>query len=353
MASFRVRRNFQVFIIAFGYIFQLSNAQQTTSLSVTMTAAGPLGTFNPPDECTSFSAYSTQTLVFGDGNTRSFTLTSFRQGCQYGGPHTTCCPPDYELGQFNSPGVCPGGYTTLGDIEFVGVTQRTEGFWITYAPIGTKTGKLCCPRRVPNKQAPQLVYAHWLTLVLESFSAPDSISYKADGPVPICLATSKGPTITQEGSVINHESIWFASAVVVVPPGASDAPLPSVTASSNTVSRNPSSSRSSLSTGQGVISEPGTSVGESEPQNTSQPGDSPSGGGGLSGGAIAGIAVGVAVPVVLVGLYLAYRFGKRNSKEPEKWGTQNRGVAALDYGDAGREPGVAPHTEIGGIQGSR
>ncbi|KAF3097883.1 hypothetical protein TWF569_011464 [Orbilia oligospora] len=206
-------------------------------------------------------------------------------GCQYGGPHTTCCPPDYEPGHYNSPGVCPGGYTTLGDIEFVAVRRSTEGFWITYPEIGTTTGKLCCP------------------------SAAGSIKYKADGPVPLCLATSKGPTITEEKSVINHESVYFGSAVIVIPPGATDPPLSTIEQGSQ----------------------------ESQPS-------------GLSGGAIAGIAVGVSVPHILAGLYLAYCFGRRMNRPPKQHKGQGVEVTAQEYSDNGREGGVLVSPEIGGIR---
>ncbi|EGX44681.1 hypothetical protein AOL_s00188g19 [Orbilia oligospora ATCC 24927] len=317
-----------------GYLCLGSWAQGTSSIrsriSVTLTAAGALGTFNPPSDCSKFSAYSTQTLVFGDGNTRSFTITSFRQGCQYGGPHTTCCPPDYELGQYNSPGVCPGGYTTLGDIEFVAVRRSTEGFWITYPAIGTTTGKLCCP------------------------SAASSIKYKADGPVPLCLATSKGPTITEEKSVINHESVYFGSAVIVIPPGATDPPLSTIGGGEGTESPTPRQAspptieHSSFEppSQSGTMAAPSTSSGL-QPQEQGSQESQPS---GLSGGAIAGIAVGVSVPLILVGLYLAYRFGRRMNRPPKQHKGQGVEVTAQEYSDNGREGGVLFSPEIGGIR---
>ncbi|KAK6509973.1 hypothetical protein TWF481_004688 [Arthrobotrys musiformis] len=320
-------------IFFFGYLCLTSCAQDVSStrsrISVTLTAAGALGTFNPPSDCSTFSAYSTQTLVFGDGNTRSFTITSFRQGCQYGGPHTTCCPPNYELGQFNSPGVCPGGYTTLGDIEFVAVTRSTDGFWITYPAIGTQTGKLCCP------------------------SAADSIKYKADGPVPICFATSKGPTITEEKSVVNHESVYFGSAVIVLPPSLTDLPLPTVTGVESTGSptprqTSPTSERTSSSlpdqsaTGAATSTSSGSQPQESGVEESKSP--------GLSAGAIAGIAVGVSVPLILAGLYAAYRFGRQASRQPGRQKSQTFDVTAQQYPDSGREGGVLALPEVGGIQ---
>ncbi|KAK6336046.1 hypothetical protein TWF730_003418 [Orbilia blumenaviensis] len=317
-----------------GCLCSKSCAQGITStrsrtISVTLTSAGPLGTFNPPSDCSSFSAYSTQTLVFGDDNTRSFTITSFRQGCQYGGPHTTCCPPNYELGQYNSPGVCPGGYTTLGEIEFVAVTRSTDGFWITYPAIGTRVGKVCCP------------------------SAAESIEYKADGPVPLCLATSKGPTITEGGSVVNQESVYFGSAVVVLPPSSTDPPLSTVTGGG---SRSPVPTQAAPPTAIQTTSEPpGRSVSgatsstgsdsqssESSTQNKSS--------NALSGGAIAGIVVGVSVPLILTGLYIAYRFGKQGSQFPKQYKGQGGEVTAQEYIDNSREGGILTPPEIGGIQ---
>ncbi|KAK6351706.1 hypothetical protein TWF718_004855 [Orbilia javanica] len=316
-----------------GYLCLGSRAQDASStrsrISVTLTSAGALGTFNPPSGCSTLSPYSTQTLVFGDGNTRSYTITSFRQGCQYGGPHTTCCPPNYELGQYNSPGVCPGGYTTLGDIVFVAVTRSTDGFWITYPAVGTKTGKLCCP------------------------SAADSINYKADGPVPICLATSKGPTITQGDIVVNHESVYFGSAVIVIPPAPTDPLLSTVTGGEDTES--PTSRQTSPPT------PPPTSAIASEPVSTGAPSTSSdlqsqessvegSKSTGLSGGAIAGIAIGVAVPLILAGLYVSYRFGRRANRVSEQRGGHRLEVTAQEYSDTGREGGVLTSSEIGGIQ---
>ncbi|KAK6339104.1 hypothetical protein TWF696_009888 [Orbilia brochopaga] len=295
-------------------------SSQTRSLSVTLTAAGLLGTFNPPSDCTTFSAYSTQTLVFGDGNTRSFTLTSLRQGCQVGGPHVSCCPPNYELGQYNSPGVCPGGYTTHGDLEFVAAARRTVGFRITYAAIGTKTGKLCCP------------------------SVGEPITYTANGPVPICLATTKGPTITQGGSVVNQESDYFASAVIVVPPDSSDSSLPTVT---QTESSSPGESSPADAPTIGSQTRPAAGTSASgrggQPQESSSPGEDGGGGGGggknLSGGAIAGIAIGVAVPIIAASLYFTYRLGKRSKGQP-----------VPPAPDGAKEPGIAEPSHIGGIQ---
>ncbi|KAK6517251.1 hypothetical protein TWF281_003914 [Arthrobotrys megalospora] len=319
-----------------GYLCIGSWAQDAAStrsrtVSVTLTAAGALGTFNPPPGCSTFSAFSTQTLVFGDGNTRSFTITSFRQGCQVGGPHTTCCPPNYQLGQYNSPGVCPGGYTTLRDIEFVAVAMSTNGFRITYPVVGTKTGKLCCP------------------------SAAESITYSADGPALICLATSKGSTITEESSVINHESIYFGSAVVVLPLGTTDSPLSTVTEEERTDGPTPRQT-SPLPTTQQTTSE---SPDQSSPRETTSTSSDPqpqgSGAGdskptGLSGGAIAGIAVGVSVPLILAGLYAAYRFGRRTDRQSGQHKGQGVEVTAQEYSDNGREGGVLASPEVGGIQ---
>ncbi|KAJ6264296.1 hypothetical protein Dda_0441 [Drechslerella dactyloides] len=317
-------------------------SSQTRTLSVTLTAAGPLGTFNPPGDCSTFSAYSTQTLVFGvgDENPRSFTLTSLRQGCQVGGPHTSCCPPNYELGQYNSPGVCPGGYTTHSDLEFVAVARRTEGFRIVYAPIGTKTGKLCCPRQVNA-----MLVLHVSNRMRR---VDDSIKYTADGAIPLCLATTKGPTITQGGSVVNQESDYFASAVIVVPPGASDPPL---STEMQTVASSPSGqpSRQNPTVSSQERPAASTSASTSDPQSPNSTGDGNGGsnnsGRGLSGGAIAGIAVGVAVPIIAVGLYLAYRFGKRSNGGSQM--SDRRGAPTLD---GAKEPGIYEQPQIGGIQ---
>ncbi|EPS37052.1 hypothetical protein H072_9338 [Dactylellina haptotyla CBS 200.50] len=272
----------------------VADAQKST-LSVTLTAAGPLNTFILPLDCSRFSAYSTQTLVFGDSNTRSFTITSFRQGCQYGGPRITCCPPNYELGQYNSPGVCPGGYTTHSDIEFVAVTKSTDGFWITYPAIGTMTGKLCCP------------------------SVTESIKYTADGPVPICLATTKGPTVTGDG-----------------------------TRTLNTVGTSPSIAQETSSDGRQQI--PGNTASNVPTTLPSQGSGSGTGGKSLSGGAIAGIAIGVAVPVIVAGLYFAYRFGRRSHKRLDKFKSRDPAVAVKDFPGGGQEPGVPVPSVIGGIQ---
>ncbi|KAF3310209.1 hypothetical protein TWF173_010009 [Orbilia oligospora] len=263
-----------------GYLCLGSWAQGTSStrsrISVTLTAAGALGTFNPPSDCSKFSAYSTQTL------------------------------------------------------EFVAVRRSTEGFWITYPAIGTTTGKLCCPR------------------------AASSIKYKADGPVPLCLATSKGPTITEEKSVINHESVYFGSAVIVIPPGATDPPLSTIGGGEGTESPTPRQAspptieHSSFEppSQSGTMAAPSTSSGL-QPQEQGSQESQPS---GLSGGAIAGIAVGVSVPLILVGLYLAYRFGRRMNRPPKQHKGQGVEVTAQEYPDNGREGGVLFSPEIGGIR---
>ncbi|KAK6535115.1 hypothetical protein TWF694_001600 [Orbilia ellipsospora] len=314
-------------VIFFNGFYDRVAAQAITdsraSISVTLTAAGPLNTFIPPADCSKFSAYSTETLVFGE-NTRSFTITSFRQGCQYGGPRTTCCPPNYELGQYNSPGVCPNGYTTLDNIEFVAVTRQTEGIWITYPAVGTLTGKLCCP------------------------SATETIKYTADGPVPLCLASSVGPTITQRGSVVNQQSLYFASAVVVVPPGSHDPPLVTVSESDTSQAPTQQSQLAKISSESNQQLNESTASGaqSTQSQEATTKGESKS---GLSGGAIAGIVIGIAIPIILVGLFSAYRLGKRTR---ERSGNNNQSGRQIRNGalDNGREPGVSAVVHIGGIQ---
>ncbi|KAF3922952.1 hypothetical protein ABW20_dc0101830 [Dactylellina cionopaga] len=77
-------------------------------------------------------------------------------------------------------------------------------------------------------------------------------------------------------------------------------------------------------------------------------------GGGLSTGAIAGIAVGVGVPLILMGLYLAYRFGTRRRYDeapvPVQPNNQISSTSASIGFDSGKEPGIETHLDTGGIQ---
>ncbi|EGX43988.1 hypothetical protein AOL_s00210g149 [Orbilia oligospora ATCC 24927] len=78
---------------------------------------------------------------------------------------------------------------------------------------------------------------------------------------------------------------------------------------------------------------------------------------GLSTGAIAGIAVGVGVPVLLILLFLAYKWGSRRAKDPPtlapapveknpQWQGGNETAGGGGY------PGVGNGNEIGGIEGN-
>ncbi|KAF3924188.1 hypothetical protein ABW21_db0201113 [Orbilia brochopaga] len=302
MPARRLRRSYDKYAAVLAVLCACAEAQSTSSstrtLSVTLTAGGPLGTFNPPSDCTAFSPYTTATRVFevgaGDDKTRSFTATSFRQGCQIAGPHQTCCPPNYSLAQYNSPGVCPGGYTTHGDLDVA-----------------------------------------------------ETIEYTADGPIPICFATTKGPTITQGASVVNQESDYFASAIIVIPPDASDSPLPTVTQTSGTSSPGESTTGAADTSTASSQARPTSTPASETSERDQQPQESasPSGGGGgsnskgLSSGAIAGIAVGVALPLIVAGLYLAYRLGRRSKGQP-----------VPPAADGAKMPGISEQSQIGGIQ---
>ncbi|KAF3940229.1 hypothetical protein ABW19_dt0205981 [Dactylella cylindrospora] len=93
-------------------------------------------------------------------------------------------------------------------------------------------------------------------------------------------------------------------------------------------------------------------TGDSDPNTNGGDTGGGNGSGGLSGGAIAGIAVGVAVPLIAVGLYLGYRFGRRSNGAVEQEKMPAPPPPQLYFADGGAEPGVLTQQEIGGIQGT-
>ncbi|KAF3907251.1 hypothetical protein ABW20_dc0105534 [Dactylellina cionopaga] len=185
---------------------------------------------------------------------------------------------------------------------------------------------------------------------MHTYSAAESIQYRADGPIPLCLATSKGPTITEEKSVVNNESDYFASAIVVVPPNQTDNSLSTVegTVESSPVGKispmtaQKTISGSQLQTGEGMAAT-STDLQPKEPISNNVNSS------GLSGGTIAGIAIGVAIPVILAGLYFAYRFRRRARRLPHQRKHQSLEVTAQDCFDNGTEPGISTPAVIGGI----
>ncbi|KAK6513017.1 hypothetical protein TWF506_009179 [Arthrobotrys conoides] len=89
-------------------------------------------------------------------------------------------------------------------------------------------------------------------------------------------------------------------------------------------------------------------------------GDSADGGGGkkgLSTGAIIGIAVGVGVPALLILLFLAYRWGGRQAKDPPTLAPafvnkQPQWQGGNEIAGGGGYPGVGHGNEVGGIEGN-
>lgn len=148
--------------------------------------------------------------------------------------------------------------------------------------------------------------------------------------------------------------MYFGSAVVVLPPGPTDPSLSTVTGVEGTESH--TSRQTSPPTAEQTTSEPpnqqvtGAASSTSSDSQPQEPGAQESNSSGLSGGAIAGIAVGVSVPLILAGLYVAYRFGRQANRQPEQHRSQGFEVTAQEYSDTGREGGVSASSEIGGIQ---
>ncbi|KAF3119966.1 hypothetical protein TWF569_003395 [Orbilia oligospora] len=111
---------------------------------------------------------------------------------------------------------------------------------------------------------------------------------------------------------------------------------------------------STTSTGDPSPTSNGPSIEETGTRNS---GDGGGGKKGLSTGAIAGIAVGAGVPVLLILLFLAYKWGGRRAKDPPtlapalveknpQWQGGNETAGGGGY------PGVGNGNEIGGIEGN-
>ncbi|KAF3222960.1 hypothetical protein TWF679_004158 [Orbilia oligospora] len=158
------------------------------------------------------------------------------------------------------------------------------------------------------------------------------------------LNTPNDPNTSIEGqSTIPQETTTSTTSSSESGPTSQNLEAPSRTAQSSTTSTNDPSATSN-----------GPSIEETGTRNS---GDSGGGKKGLSTGAIAGIAVGAGVPVLLILLFLAYKWGGRRAKDPPtlapalvektpQWQGGN------EIAGGGAYPGVGSGNEIGGIEGN-